>query len=566
MADETLKAFELGASLYDRAQTQKRMMEQLQVQTAESLIQRQGMELQNKIRDNELAIAIGEQKAQVDEYNTFSTLGKQISDYLNNSKKDAVFPVVPPFKSKTYRAEADKMLNNLEKYSARAELLKATSRAEAQADAIAASTLNNAIAFGAVKRDVNGKLDIDVDLLNQRSYQFKQSEEAKVKAQSTSLLSNIELSRDKLKALIANNASDDEIDRARLAVQKSFNDARVQIDQEELGFKKSSTATKLGIDQQKVDVAKNNLDRLTKEGSNKNAIAAATLDYKKAIAEKTASLNQEKFDFGKGVQIQKLEIQGLDVEQRVKRTDAYIENLLKPVSQKDIKLNTFDDGVVRKTASFVANQQSAADSIERTIEILDDPNVQESVKIKSAQLLAKDLNDPKGRDAVGNQEADRILGELDIISFSRAWDKGDIVDFLGRDLSGFREKIELAKNGLDSKVLKSVDRINSIYKKYEGGSPRTPQTPSRGAMITGGTPQATSRTNAPAITTTTNAPAMSPAMSQTNSPSMFPTNAPAISGTNSVSDISFKSAAEARAKGKKSGDLVIINGVEGNLN
>jgi hypothetical protein len=33
-----------------------------------------------------------------------------------------------------------------------------------------------------------------------------------------------------------------------------------------------------------------------------------------------------------------------------------------------------------------------------------------------------------------------------------------------------------------------------------------------------------------------------------------------------VSDISFKSTAEARAKGKKSGDLVIINGVEGKLN
>jgi hypothetical protein len=242
----------------------------------------------------------------------------------------------------------------------------------------------------------------------------------------------------------------------------------------------------------------------------------------------------------------------------------------KPVAEKDFKLNTFDDGVVRKTASFVANQQSAADAIERTMEILDDPNVQESVKIRSAQLLAKDLNDPKGRDAVGNQEADRILGELDIISFSRAWDKGSIGDFLGRDLSGFREKLELTKNGLDSKVLKSVDRINSIYKKYEGGSPRTPQTPSRGAMITGGTPQATSRTNAPVITTTTNAPAMlptnAPAMSQTNSPSMSPTNAPAMSGTNSVSDISFKSTAEARAKGKKSGDLVIINGVEGKLN
>lgn len=60
MADQSLQAFQLGASLFDRAQTQQRMMEQLQVQTAESLIQRQGMELQNKIRDNELANGISE--------------------------------------------------------------------------------------------------------------------------------------------------------------------------------------------------------------------------------------------------------------------------------------------------------------------------------------------------------------------------------------------------------------------------------------------------------------------------------------------------------------------------
>lgn len=554
--ENQLQAIQLGASLVDRAQTQKRMMEQMQIQTAESLLQRQGMELQNKIRDAALADAIGEQKAQVEEFKAFSDLSQGVADYLNNATDKAKFPVIPAFKSKQYRTEADRMLNNLEKYSARAKLLKATSRAEAQADSIAASTLNEAIKFGAIERDADGKININIPLLNQRSYQFKQAEEAKVKAQSTSLLTNLELSRDRLNALIANNASDADIAKARLAVEKSFKEARVKLDEEELGFRKSSTATKLGIDQQKVDVAKNNLDRLIKEGADKNAIAEATLNLQKAIAEKTASLNREKFDFGKGVQLEKLELQKIDLSQRVKRTDAYIQNLLKPVAEKDIKLNTFDDGVVRKTASFVANQQSAADSIERTIEILDDPNVDQSVKIRSAQLLAKDLNDPKGRDAVGNQEADRILGELDIISFSRAWDKGDVSAFLGRDLSGFREKLELTKNGLDSKISKSVDRINSIYKKYEGGAAGTPQTPSRGAMITGGTPQATSRTNAPA---------MPSAMSQTNAPSMSPTNATAMSGTNSVSDISFKSIAEALSKGKKPGDSVIINGVPGKL-
>jgi hypothetical protein len=43
-------------------------------------------------------------------------------------------------------------------------------------------------------------------------------------------------------------------------------------------------------------------------------------------------------------------------------------------------------------------------------------------------------------------------------------------------------------------------------------------------------------------------------------------NVPSVSATDSMSEISFKSTDEARAKGKKSGDSVIINGVKGRLN
>ena len=56
------------------------------------------------------------------------------------------------------------------------------------------------------------------------------------------------------------------------------------------------------------------------------------------------------------------------------------------------------------------------------------------------------------------------------------------------------------------------------------------------------------------------------AMGSTNAPAMLQTNAPAMSGTNTLSEISFGSAAEAKAKGKKAGDAVIINGVKGRLN
>jgi hypothetical protein len=291
MADQSLQAFQLGASLFDRAQTQQRMMEQLQVQTAESLLQRQGMELQNKIRDNELASAIGEQKAQVDEYNTFSTLGKQVSDYLNNPKPDAVFPVVPAFKSKTYRAEADKMLNNLEKYSVRAELLKTQEKARTESISKQTAILKEAMSIpGAVNIDPNTEVPtINWPVYNDGRKKLFESQVQKTQAQTAAIGSNIQLSKDKLKALIDNNASDAEIAKARLEVDKSYKEARVQLDREEFAEKKFS-----GQEQRK--------------------------------------LNREKFDFTKGIQIKKLALQELDLGQRVKRTDAYIENLLQACS------------------------------------------------------------------------------------------------------------------------------------------------------------------------------------------------------------------------------------------
>jgi hypothetical protein len=305
--ENQLQAIQLGASLYDRAQTQKRMMEQLQVQTAESLLQRQGLELQNKIRDNELSSAIGERQAQVDEYNTFSTLGKQVSDYLSNTKPGAVFPVVPPFKSKTYRAEADKMMNNLEKYSPRAELLKTQEKARNGAIANQTAILKEAMQIpGAV--DINPQTEeptINWTVFNAGRQRVFDADVEQKQARTTAIGSNIKLSRDKLNELIRNNASDAEIAQARLAVDKSFKEARVQLDQEELAEKKLS-----GQEQRK--------------------------------------LNREKFDFGKGVQIRKLDIEELDLAQRQKRTDAYVEDLLRPVIQKDIKLLTFDDVLVRK--------------------------------------------------------------------------------------------------------------------------------------------------------------------------------------------------------------------------
>lgn len=251
MADQTLEAFQLGASLYDRAQTQKRMMEQLQVQTAESLLQRQGMELQNKIRDNELASAIGEQKAQVDEYNTFSTLGKQVSDYLNNPKKDAVFPVVPAFKSKTYRAEADKMLNNLEKYSARAELLKARERAETTSNTLKASTINKAIDAGAwIGFNEDGSPNIDVPKMNAYFEKVGTSKIGQTEAKTTSLIGNLEVAKNNLIRLQQEGKDKVGIENAKMAYRKALDRERLDLEGEKVDILREKT----GLEGEKVDI------------------------------------------------------------------------------------------------------------------------------------------------------------------------------------------------------------------------------------------------------------------------------------------------------------------------
>lgn len=423
------------------------------MQTAESLLQRQGMELQNKIREDALAESIGERKAQVDEYNTFSTLGKQVSDYLNNPKKDAVFPVVPAFKSKTYRAEADKMLNNLEKYSARAELLKARERAETTSNTLKASTINKAIDAGAwIGFNEDGSPNIDVPKMNAYFEKVGTSKIGQTEAKTTSLIGNLDLSRDKLKALIANNASDSEITKAKLEYQKVKDAARLELDRDEFGLKKTTQEAK-------------------------------------------TKLEGEKFDFTKGLQLDKLALEKIRVGQLGKRTDAYVQKILQPAKAGEIKLNAVDDRLVKKAADDIANKQGISDAIEYEIGVLDDPSIDEYVKRASAQNILKILNSAEGKDAVGVEESKR-LGQF--LEFQLNPVKGFATGRLfGTDLPRFVDQIQIKKDELDTRVSEGMNRVNNIYKKYGKPIPAgTSQTPSRGAMITAPAPQAMGSTNA----------------------------------------------------------------------
>jgi hypothetical protein len=264
MADQSLQAFQLGANLFDRAQTQARMMEQLQVQTAESLLQRQGMELQNKIRDITLADAIGEQQAQVEEFKTFSDLSKQVGDYLDNPSAKAKFPVIPAFKSKQYRLEADKMLNNLEKYSARAELLKARDRAEATSNTLRASTINKAIDAGAwIGFNQDGSPNIDVQKMNAYYEKLGTSKIGQTEAKTTSILGNLDISRDRVRIAALNldrlrseGASKIDIDKARLEFDQALKTEEALLKEKRYQLDVETKGRQLDIEQQKADTAK----------------------------------------------------------------------------------------------------------------------------------------------------------------------------------------------------------------------------------------------------------------------------------------------------------------------
>jgi len=242
MADETLQAFQLGASLYDRAQTQKRMMEQFQQQTAESLLQRQGMELQNKIRENALSDAIGEQQAQVEEFKAFSDLSKGVADYLNNSTDKAKFPVIPAFKSKQYRLEADRMLNNLEKYSARAELIAAKRRAEAKADALSAAQYNIAARYGAFKLNPQtGQQDIDYDLVNKIAAKEREAALAQTEAKTGSIIGNLELAKNNLLRLQQEGKDKVAIEKAKMAYRKALDREKLDLEGERVDLLREKT-------------------------------------------------------------------------------------------------------------------------------------------------------------------------------------------------------------------------------------------------------------------------------------------------------------------------------------
>jgi hypothetical protein len=181
-----------------------------------------------------LADAIGEQKAQVEEFNAFSDLSKQVGDYLDNPTPESKFPIIPAFKSKQYRVEADRMLNNLEKYSQRAMLLKARDNAANSAASKQAQLLNKAAEIGAVVLDQNGNPQIDWNEYNARTTAKFQADIGSKQATAQATLDRVGIAQANLERLIAEGKNRSEIQNATLVLREEIGRANLAL-REELG-------------------------------------------------------------------------------------------------------------------------------------------------------------------------------------------------------------------------------------------------------------------------------------------------------------------------------------------
>lgn len=132
MADQSLQAFQLGANLFDRAQTQARLVEQFQLQTADQIMRQRQADLQNKIQSKVYADALAESEAQNAEFDAFQTFNDQLAAFLNNPNVEAQIPAVPRFKSKIFNQQAQQAVQGLQQYSPRAKLLKAREKYDAE--------------------------------------------------------------------------------------------------------------------------------------------------------------------------------------------------------------------------------------------------------------------------------------------------------------------------------------------------------------------------------------------------------------------------------------------------
>lgn len=119
MADQFAQGMQLGANLWDRAQTQRRMVDQLNLQVADQVMRQKTADIQNQMQQFHLRDALEEKTNQESDAPAYYEYQKQANNFLTDTSPDAALPTPPQFKSKVYRNEAENIMRQLEGFSPR---------------------------------------------------------------------------------------------------------------------------------------------------------------------------------------------------------------------------------------------------------------------------------------------------------------------------------------------------------------------------------------------------------------------------------------------------------------
>jgi hypothetical protein len=126
-------------------------------------------------------------------------------------------------------------------------------------------------------------------------------------------------------------------------------------------------------------------------------------------------------------------------------------------------------GLAKKNAVKI----SIANQIDQTLNVLDNPKIDEDQKIAAGRTLLKTLNSSEGADAIGVEEAKRLGSFLEFKVFNLTQPGS----FVGRDVDQFGEQARIQSQSLKQSIMANQAQIDAL----KSGQPlQLAQTPQRG--------------------------------------------------------------------------------------
>ena len=513
MADETLQAFQLGASLYDRAQTQKRMMEQMQMNAADQVMRQRQYDLQNKVQSFALARAMKDQEDELADADNMALNVQSVDQFFVNP--DAPFPIFKPVKSAKNQAILNQYRQQLDDFSERSKLMRGVA---ASKNALLGQ-LNSAYKWA----EDNNQYDIIHDNNNGLD-QYGNPDPQKIRQIYSVLGPKIQASQNLSRA-------------SKLADFASESAINASSETPEVKAQAISIFRAKKAEQFPKDVR--NLMLLGNEEAIRSAPAADS-DVKEAAIKALQSAEKAKLAKREPLKAALEDWKSAPPERKNEAFQLLQAQASK--SRKDVFISP--SGEVEFKPELPSNTRQ---------------NLISGIRSSNAAIKEIDrLNDSQIENAFGTGSSLNVLGQNVGLSGVNLG--------LNQDQIEIQSVVELLKTFvsrglLDEKGVKS-DRdaaaagrvLNADFRKLSPDQFRQQISTARRLFS-----DSIERMKSPLGLV---------ALEEVKSPAVkvnTAQNVPSVSATDSMSEISFKSIDEALAKGKKSGDSVIINGVPGKL-